>query len=46
VRDDDADVLELLARELRCEFENDADAAAEANEDSAVGATASGTIVP
>jgi hypothetical protein len=46
VRDEEADVLELPARELGCEFENEADAAADAKEDSAVGATASGTMVP
>jgi hypothetical protein len=42
VREDDAEFeLELPARELGCELENEAEAAAEANDDSAVGASGS-----
>lgn len=38
-------MFELPARELGCELENEAEAAADANDDSAVGATGSGTTV-
>jgi hypothetical protein len=42
---EDAAEFELPARELGCEFEKEAEAAAEANDDPAVGATGSSTTV-
>jgi hypothetical protein len=46
VRDEDAELeLELPARELGCELENEAEAAAEVNEDSVVGASGSGATL-
>ena len=46
VREDDAELeLSLPARELGCELENEAEAAADANEDSAVGAIGSGATL-
>jgi len=42
---DEVAEFELPARELGCEFENEAEAAAEANDDAAVGATGSSTTV-
>jgi hypothetical protein len=46
VREDDAELeLELPARELGCELENEAEAAADVKDDSAVGASGSGATV-
>lgn len=46
MREEDAELeLELPARELGCELENEADAAAEAKDDSAVGAIGSGATL-
>jgi hypothetical protein len=46
VREEDTEFeFALPARELGCEFENEADAAAEVKEESAVGASGSGATV-
>lgn len=44
MREDDAE-LELPARELGCEFVNEAEAAAEVNDESAVGGRGSGATL-